>query len=211
MALPTVLGFPRIGASRELKRLVEGFWAGKTSEDVLLDKSRQLRQSHWKIQKDKGLHHVAVGDFSLYDHVLDASVTLGVIPERYQHLSAGLEVYFAMARGLQKPASADGSAPAVDVPAMEMKKWFDTNYHYIVPELSAHQAFKLAPEPKVVREFKEAAALGLAARPVVIGPVSYLLLSKPARDVVDAAKFDRFSLLPGLVSVWRPLALHGFR
>ncbi|KAI9592865.1 5-methyltetrahydropteroyltriglutamate--homocysteine methyltransferase [Syncephalis fuscata] len=196
------LGFPRIGANRELKRLVEGYWSGKVDEATLLGKSHEIRETHWGIQKSKGLHHVTVGDFSLYDHVLDTSVTLGVIPERYQHLAPGLQTYFAMARGLQKPASSDGAVAAVDVPAMEMKKWFDTNYHYIVPELSSHQAFKLAIEPKVVSEFKEASKLGISARPVIIGPISYLLLSKPGRDVANATNFNRFALLPDLIAVY---------
>ncbi|RKP06943.1 cobalamin-independent synthase [Thamnocephalis sphaerospora] len=196
MVTASALGFPRIGAKRELKRLVEGYWSGKTDTAELLDGVHQLRIRHWRLQADKGLDTVPVGDASLYDHVLDTSVLFGVVPVRYQSLQPGLEAYFAMARGLQRPATE--SAPAIDVPAMEMKKWFDTNYHYIVPEFEQNQAFQLADEPKILAELAEARALGLQARPVLLGPVSYLLLGKPARGV-SAASFDRFALLPALL------------
>lgn len=136
MVLATNLGFPRIGNRRELKKAVEAYWAGTIDEGELLGRAQKLRATHWKLQKKAGLDHIPSGDFSLYDHVLDTAVTVGAIPQRYQGLAQGaesenLEMYFAMGRGLQRPAT-DNTA-AVDVPAMEMKKWFDTNCTCIAP------------------------------------------------------------------------------
>lgn len=119
--LATNLGFPRLGRNRELKKLVESHWAGKATEQDVLNGAKAIRAAHWKVQRDAGLHHIPSGDFSLYDQVLDTAFMLGAIPARYHNLAPGLETYFAMARGLQRTASAD--KPAVDVQAMEMKKW----------------------------------------------------------------------------------------
>ncbi|ORY01078.1 cobalamin-independent methionine synthase [Basidiobolus meristosporus CBS 931.73] len=200
MVYSSNLGFPRVGANRELKKLIESYWAGKVTQEALLQGAKEIRVGHWKLQQEKGIDHIPSGDFSLYDHILDNSITFGVIPQKYQHLAPGLETYFAMGRGLQKPA-VEGAAK-IDVPAMEMKKWFDTNYHYIVPEFQKGQQFTLAKSAKVVNEFLEAKELGIHTRPVIVGPISYLLLGKTAKDSGD---FDKLSLLPSLVSAYEQL------
>jgi 5-methyltetrahydropteroyltriglutamate--homocysteine methyltransferase len=187
------LGFPAIGAQRELKRATEGFWSGKVSRDDLLRTGAELRARHWRLQRDAGLDLVPVNDFSFYDRVLDACALVGAVPERYGRpgTEVDLDVYFAMARGAQSRGR--------DVVAMEMTKWFDTNYHYIVPELEAGQAFRLSAA-KPVAEFREAQALGIPAKPVLIGPVTFLLLGKSR-----AAGFDRLSLLDALLPVYGEL------
>jgi 5-methyltetrahydropteroyltriglutamate--homocysteine methyltransferase len=188
------LGFPRIGLNRELKKALEAYWKGTKSESELLSVAKELRASHWKLQQDAGIELIPTNDFSLYDHILDASCMLGNIPERYNWDGGeiDLDLYFAMARGRQQ----DGQ----DVVAMEMTKWFDTNYHYIVPELSTETDFKLSTT-RTVDQVKEALALGIAPRPMQIGPVSYLLLGK-MRDGSDA---DRLSLLPKILPVYAEL------
>ena len=186
MAVATNLGFPRIGSHRELKRSLEDFWAGKIEEPVLLAASRQLRARHWQLQRESGIAQIPSNDFSLYDHVLDAAVMVGAIPTRYGSLrSDPISQYFAMARGLQ-----DG---ALDLPALEMTKWFDTNYHYIVPEFSLGMPFELASR-KPIEEFLEAKALGIATRPVLLGPISFLLLGKMAGGMPPLVLLD--ALLP---------------
>ena len=196
MAIAANLGFPRIGVNRELKKAVESFWKGDSDEAALCATAKELRQRHWNIQKEAGIQHIPSNDFSFYDQVLDTIALVGAVPERYRKSGAyaggnvDLSAYFAMARGLQK----DG----VDVVAMEMTKWFDTNYHYIVPEFSAGMQFALSSD-KAVREFEEAKAAGIITRPVVLGPVSFLLLGK----VRDAS--NRFDLLPSLVKVYAEL------
>jgi len=185
-----VLGFPRIGEHRELKKAEEAFWAGKLSEDGLLAVARNLRKETWLKLKEAGVSLIPSNDFSLYDQVLDASVTFGAIPERYRGLH-GLELYFAMARGEQK----DGE----DVTAMEMTKWFDTNYHYIVPEFTKDQTFSLG-STKAVDEYLEAKAEGVETKPVLIGPVSYLLLGKEKEG-----GFSKLELLPRLLPVYAEL------
>jgi 5-methyltetrahydropteroyltriglutamate--homocysteine methyltransferase len=182
MTVAINLGFPRIGVRRELKRALESFWAGSTDAQALADAARELRLRHWRLQRDSGVVGIPSNDFSLYDHVLDAACLVGAIPERYAPLKADpLAQYFAMARGRQ-----DG---AVDLRAMEMTKWFDTNYHYIVPELSAGMRFEPA-STKPVDEFIEAREAGIHTRPVLLGPVSFLLLGKmagaPQLTVLDA-------------------------
>jgi len=170
VVLATNLGFPRIGSHRELKRSLEAFWAGRIDAGALLATARELRTRHWRLQRDLGIEHVPSNDFSLYDHVLDTVVMVGAESPRYKPLrSDTLRQYFAMARGLQ-----DG---ALDLPAMEMTKWFDTNYHYIVPEFFPGMSFELA-SAKPVDEFLEAKASGIQTRPVLIGPISFLLLGK---------------------------------
>ena len=114
-----ILGFPRIGRNRELKKALEGYWKGELSENQLHETADELKKRHWKFQHDAGLSFVTVGDFSLYDHVLDLTVALGAIPHRFQNAGSALDTYFAMARG-------DGNR---NIPAMEMTKWFNTNYH----------------------------------------------------------------------------------
>jgi 5-methyltetrahydropteroyltriglutamate--homocysteine methyltransferase len=169
--LSSCLGHPRIGANRELKRALEDFWAGKRSKTELLAVASELRQRHWLAMRDAGIALVPSNDFSLYDHVLDTAVLFGAVPERYARVEDPLARYFAMARGLQDQAA------GVDLEALEMTKWFDTNYHYIVPELEPEQRFRLDAR-KVFGELAEARALGLEPRPVLLGPVSFLLLAK---------------------------------
>ncbi|MCW4455018.1 5-methyltetrahydropteroyltriglutamate--homocysteine S-methyltransferase [Flavobacterium sp. MXW15] len=188
----TNLGFPRIGARRELKQALEAFWRGDTDAATLQDVAHELRRKHWRLQAGAGADVVPCNDFSLYDHVLDTAVLFDAIPARYRALADAdpLAGYFALARGIQK----DG----VDLPALEMTKWFDTNYHYLVPELEAGQAFALRGD-KPLREYREARALGLQARPVLLGPVSFLLLSK----TVDGS--DRLALLDRLLWAYAEL------
>ena len=170
MTLATNLGFPRIGRQRELKRALESHWSGKSSAEALLATAKELRAEHWRLQRAAGIEHVPSNDFALYDQVLDTIQLVGAIPPRYTALESNpLRAYFAMARGFQ--------AKGVDVPAMEMTKWFDTNYHYIVPELFPGMSFSKGSE-KPIAELREAAALGISTRPVLIGPVSFLLLGK---------------------------------
>ncbi|KAJ2013649.1 methionine-synthesizing 5- methyltetrahydropteroyltriglutamate--homocysteine methyltransferase [Coemansia sp. RSA 922] len=199
----TILGFPRMGSDRQLKKLVEGFWSGKVTEQELAEGSKQLRADHWALQASYGLSEVPVGDFSYYDHVLDAAFAAGIIPERYQQVdNAGTQAYFAMGRGLQNKSI------GIDVPSLEMKKWFDTNYHYMVPEVADNQVFSLH-STKVVDEFKEAKALGYAARPVVLGPVSLLALSKTAKGSSTKPLDHLARLLPVYVELFGQLAAAG--
>src|SRR2546428_3681062 len=182
MAIAHNLGFPPIGAGRELKRATEGYWGGKVSREQLLRTGAELRAAHWRLQRDAGLDLVPVNDFSCYDRVLDTCALVGAVPGRYGWSSGtvDLDTYFAMARGSQGKGGGGR-----DVTAMEMTKWFDTNYHYIVPEFEPGQTFHLA-STKVTDEFQEARALGLSAKPVLVGPVSFLLLGK-----ARGARFDR--------------------
>src|SRR5881628_2395046 len=176
MALAHNLGFPSIGAGRELKRATEGYWGGKVSREQLLRTGAELRAAHWRLQRDAGLDLVPVNDFSFYDRVLDTCALVGAVPGRYGWSSGtvDLDTSFAMARGSQGKGGGGR-----DVTAMEMTKWFDTNYHYIVPEFEPGQTFHLA-STKVADEFQEAKALGLSAKPVLVGPVSFLLLGRRA-------------------------------
>ena len=203
MATASNLGFPRIGAHRELKRAVEGYWKGDLSKDELRDSARALRASHWSTQQDLGLDVVPSNDFSYYDQVLDACAMVGAVPERFpwDGDTVDLDTYFAMARGLQeKDLEGEGSG----VQAMEMTKWFDTNYHYIVPEFSRDTDFSLS-STKVIDEYEEAKAHGVETRPVLIGPVSFLLLGKTQEDGLDAlALLD--DLLPVYAEVLQALA-----
>ncbi len=197
----SALGFPRIGPHRELKTALEGYWAGKSDEQTLLKKAASLRAATWARQKALGVTHIPSNDFSLYDHVLDTSVMVGAIPPIYgwDGGTVSLDTYFAMARGSQ-PDADDGHAHAHgghgDLPALEMTKWFDTNYHYMVPELAPDQTFTLA-STKPIDEFLEAKALGYQTRPVLLGPVTYLLLAKSKQK-----GFDTLSLLDRLLPVY---------
>jgi 5-methyltetrahydropteroyltriglutamate--homocysteine methyltransferase len=187
------LGYPRIGGRRELKRACESYWAGKTSLDQLLEAGKSLRRENWLIQKDAGIDLIPCNDFSFYDHVLDMSLAVGAIPERYRPLSdtassTEMDLYFAMARGYQERG--------LDLIAMEMTKWFDTNYHYLVPEFHRAQSFKLGSR-KVIDEFCEARDFGIRPKPVLLGPVSYLLLGKE-----KGTGFHRLDLLAGLLPVY---------
>ncbi|MCK0162053.1 5-methyltetrahydropteroyltriglutamate--homocysteine S-methyltransferase [Allomuricauda sp. F6463D] len=186
------LGYPRIGAHRELKRACEKYWSNKISLEDLIKTGKSIRKENWKLQHEKGIDLIPSNDFSFYDQVLDTTLMVGAIPERYKSTQESgkniLDLYFAMARGLQK----DG----VDVIAMEMTKWFDTNYHYIVPEFTRDQEFELLSQ-KVVDEFKEAKALGIHTKPVLLGPVTYLLLGKEKGE-----GFHSIELLPKLLPIY---------
>ena len=196
------LGFPRIGPRRELKSAVEAYWAGKTDKAALLDTAKGLRAATWDRQKALGLDVIPSGDFSFYDQVLDTSVMVGAIPATYRALGAAdsLETYFAMARGTRTDVAEDGCthghSNGGDVPAQEMTKWFDTNYHYMVPEVTANQSFQLS-STKAIDQFREASALGHHTRPVILGPVTFLLLAKSKQE-----GFDPLTLLPGLLPVY---------
>ena len=185
------LGYPRFGAKRELKQALESFWKGKSSQDDFLRVCYELRRQNWKLQQDAEIDFIPSNDFSAYDQVLDMIATVGAVPERYKWAgeNVDLETYFAMARGSQ---SASG-----DTPAMEMTKWFDTNYHYIVPEFESGQTFKLA-STKIIDEFKEAVELGIKTRPVLLGPVSFLILGKSM-----AGGFSQLDLLNALLPVYQ--------
>ncbi|WP_184542231.1 5-methyltetrahydropteroyltriglutamate--homocysteine S-methyltransferase [Mucilaginibacter sp. FT3.2] len=189
------LGYPRVGAHRELKKASEQYWAGKITRNELFAVARQLRLQNWQTQVDAGIDLIPCNDFSFYDLVLDTSLMLGNIPERYTPVltqnkaNTEIDLYFAMARGYQK----DG----LDVTAMEMTKWFDTNYHYIVPEFVQNQQFRLFSE-KVFDEFLLAKQhTGTTPKPVLIGPVTYLLLGKEKQ-----AGFDKIDLIKKLVPVY---------
>ena len=187
------LGYPRIGSQRELKKASESYWSGKSSQKSLLIGGRLIREANWKIQQEAGIELIPSNDFSFYDQVLDMSLTVNAIPERYHPVilnqkNSELDLYFAMARGYQK----DG----LDITAMEMTKWFDTNYHYIVPEFKKDHQFKLF-STKIVDEFYEGRELGIVTKPVIIGPVSYLLLGKEKEE-----GFDRIDLVKNLLPVY---------
>ncbi|WP_445371315.1 5-methyltetrahydropteroyltriglutamate--homocysteine S-methyltransferase [Methylomonas sp. HW2-6] len=183
------LGFPRIGKSRELKFALERYWRGEINGGELLALSAELRARHWHLQAGCGLDYLPVGDFSLYDHVLDTSAMLGAVPERFNWAGGevDLETYFRMARG----RGADGEACR----ALEMTKWFDTNYHYLVPELAPDQAFTLSSS-RLFDETRELLALGYRPKPVLLGPLSWLWLAK------TAAPFEKLELLPRLLPVY---------
>jgi 5-methyltetrahydropteroyltriglutamate--homocysteine methyltransferase len=177
------LGFPRIGKHRELKFALEAYWSGKSDQAALLETGRKLRADNWHMQKDKGIDIIPSNDFSLYDHVLDTAIMVGAVPTNYGWTGGpvDLDTYFAMARG----STGDGHADCGHthhgrdrgVPALEMTKWFDTNYHYLVPELIADQAFELTAN-RPLEMFLEAKALGIHTRPVILGPVTFLKLAK---------------------------------
>ncbi|KAG0633550.1 cobalamin-independent synthase [Tuber brumale] len=197
MVTSSVLGFPRMGGNRELKKATEAYWAGKISAEELIQTGKNLRASHWKIQKDAGAGTIASNDFSFYDHVLDHIQLFNAVPNRYRKYNLpALDEFFAMGRGLQRAAT-DSSA-AVDVPSLEMVKWFDSNYHYVRPTLQDNQTFSLAADPKPVSEFLEAKAQGVNTRPVLVGPVSFLHLGKPDRG----ASVNPITLLENLLPVY---------
>ena len=190
------LGYPRIGSHRELKKVCENYWAGRASLNDVVTAGKNIRKENWLLQKDAGIDMIPSNDFSFYDHVLDHSFMFGAIPARYHEViqqkgNEELDLYFAMARGYQK----DG----LDVTAMEMTKWFDTNYHYIVPEFYPNQQFKLF-STKAINEFYEAKQQGIITRPVLIGPVSYLLLGKEKEQ-----GFNKLSLIRNLLPVYADL------
>ncbi len=187
------LGFPRIGAQRELKWAQEAYWHDDIDAAGLEQIGSDLRKSHWQLQADKGIDLIPVGDFSWYDPILDLTAMLGVVPPRFEWSSdeVDLDTYFRMARG-----RAPSGQPAA---ACEMTKWFDTNYHYIVPELQSGQRFKLSSS-RLLDQINEAQALGINAKPVIPGPLTWLWLGKTRGDA-----FDRLSLLDELVPIYGEL------
>jgi 5-methyltetrahydropteroyltriglutamate--homocysteine methyltransferase len=189
------LGYPRMGSHRQLKKACEQYWAGKIDRKELHAAARKIKEENWQLQLNSGIDLVPCNDFSFYDQVLDMSLLLGAIPSRYTPVltdvktNEEIDLYFAMARGYQK----DG----LDITAMEMTKWFDTNYHYIVPEFTANQAFKIFSE-NIFSEFNHARQIsGKAAKPVLLGPVSYLLAGKEKE-----AGFEKIDLIKKLVPVY---------
>lgn len=187
MVLTSSLGFPRVGVQRELKKSIEAYWKGKASESDLQDTARNLRMRHWQLQHEAGIDHIPSNDFSLYDHVLDTCALVGAVPPRYNWKGGNVDskTYFAMARGND------------NVTAMDMSKWFDTNYHYIVPELQKGQTFSLS-STKPFEEYLEAKAAKIETRPVLVGPLTFLIVSKKAADFTDC----RCTLVPSLVKVY---------
>jgi 5-methyltetrahydropteroyltriglutamate--homocysteine methyltransferase len=189
------LGYPRIGAGRELKKACENYWAGQIGKQELLIAGKNERQKNWKLQQEYGIDLIPCNDFSFYDQVQDLSLMLGAVPERFEPLKKILnetDLYFAMCRGYQKNG--------LDIIAMEMTKWFDTNYHYIVPEFVKTQKFELT-NTKIVDEFIEARNFGvITPKPVLIGPVSYILLGKE-----KGLGFNRLELIDRLIPVYEKI------
>ncbi|MGN7864340.1 5-methyltetrahydropteroyltriglutamate--homocysteine S-methyltransferase [Chryseobacterium sp. 22458] len=188
-----ILGYPRIGSKRELKKACEQYWSGQIVLEELLAAGRKICNQNWTIQKEAGIDLIPCNDFSYYDQVLDMSLIVGAVPSRYHEVvlkknNTELDLYFAMARGYQKEG--------LDITAMEMTKWFDTNYHYIVPEFYKNQQFKLSSD-KIFNEFAGARQAGIKAKPVIIGLVSYLLLGKEKEE-----GFDKLDLAENLLPVY---------
>src|SRR6476620_10835087 len=194
MALSNIAGFPRIGPKRELKFALESHWRGEASEDELLAVAKRIRLDNWRVMQRAGIDLIPSNDFSLYDHVLDTIALVGSVPSRYGDPgeSVGLDTYFAMARGRQEGE--------VDVTAMEMTKWFDTNYHYIVPELGPETTFSLSSTKPFDVHAEAMEELGHDTVPVIVCPVSFLLLGKSADGVAE--DFDRLTLLEPLLEVY---------
>ncbi len=191
MAVAHNLGFPRIGADRELKKALEAYWKGELDQQGLRLVGRQLRAQHWQAQADAGIQLLPVGDFAWYDQVLTHSLMFGVVPQRFRPADGQptLDTLFAMARGVTNSCCGGGQA-------QEMTKWFDTNYHYLVPEFSADQQFQLSWS-QLFEEVEEALALGHAVKPVLIGPLTYLWLGKAKGEA-----FDKLELLERLLPVY---------
>jgi 5-methyltetrahydropteroyltriglutamate--homocysteine methyltransferase len=187
----TVLGYPRIGPNRELKRALESYWSSRIGEAELREVARGLRIGAWRAMRDAGLDSVPGNTFSFYDQVLDTAVTFGAVPPRYAELGlSSLDTYFAMARGV------------ASTPPLEMTKWFDTNYHYLVPEIGPDTRFSLADRTPV-EQYREAAEAGVITRPVLVGPLTFLLLSKPAGGAPES--FRPLAKLDELVDVYAEL------
>jgi len=197
MLLTNNLGYPRVGPFRELKKANEAYWAKKINAEELQQVAKSIRENNWRTQKEAGIDLIPSNDFSFYDQVLDLSLTVGAIPARYNSLldkldsNYSLDLYFAIARGFQENG--------IDVTASEMTKWFDTNYHYIVPEFTKDQTFKLSSQ-KFLNEYNEAKALGIETKPVIIGPITFLLLGKEKE-----AGFDRIDLIDRLLPVYEEI------
>ena len=200
------LGYPRIGAKRELKRATEAYWKGDLTLEELLATGKTIRETNWKQQESAGIGLIPINDFSFYDQMLDMSCLLGNVPARFKWTGGKTDVdtVFTVARGTQGGVSLveeekDCQTGKVSTFASEMTKWFDTNYHYIVPEFRSDTTFKLSSD-KIFEEFAEAKALGINGKPVLIGPVTYLSLGKI--QGTNNPDFDPFSLLDNLVDVY---------
>ncbi|MEO1923638.1 MAG: 5-methyltetrahydropteroyltriglutamate--homocysteine S-methyltransferase [Nautiliaceae bacterium] len=180
-----VVGFPRIGEQRELKKALESYWSGKITQDELKKTASDLRKRHWTYQKNAGIDMISVNDFSFYDNMLDMTVMLNAVPERYKDIENCMDRYFAMARGDK------------DHKAMEMTKWFNTNYHYIVPELDINMDFKPNIE-KIILEYNEAKELGIEPKVNIIGPITYVKLSK----IVNG---DEKAIIEKLIPVYKEI------
>lgn len=197
-----ILGYPRIGSNRELKKACEQYWSGKITLDELLDVGKNIRQNNWKLQQEAGIDLIPCNDFSFYDQVLDMTLTLGAIPERYEEIAlkkSETDLYFAMARGFQKEG--------LDITAMEMTKWFDTNYHFIVPEFHKNQEFKLFSR-KIINEFLDAKQVGINAKPVIIGLLTYILLGKEKEEGFNKLELAQ-KILPVYIQILKELETHG--
>ncbi|WP_353145997.1 5-methyltetrahydropteroyltriglutamate--homocysteine S-methyltransferase [Chryseobacterium sp.] len=199
-----LLGYPRIGSNRELKKACEQYWADKISLNELLEVGKTISLQNWKLQQEAGIDLIPCNDFSYYDQVLDMTLTVGAIPERYQEIASNasgseLDLYFAMARGYQKNG--------LDITAMEMTKWFDTNYHYIVPEFHKNQQFRLFSD-KIISEFTRAKEAGINAKPVIIGLLTYLLLGKEKENGFDKLDLAQ-NLLPVYLEIIKQLEANG--
>ncbi|MDF1739141.1 MAG: 5-methyltetrahydropteroyltriglutamate--homocysteine S-methyltransferase [Verrucomicrobiales bacterium] len=195
------LGYPRIGLQRELKKRVEAYWKSEISAAELEQSSAELRRKHWEIQRDAGIDLIPCNDFSLYDQILDMTCLLGNIPSRFHWHGepVDLDLYFRMARGKEGAGTAEQGCCASGAElACEMTKWFDTNYHYLVPEFDDASQFQISSS-KVFDEFIETTELGLNAKPVLIGPLTYLVLGK---EVNSTGEFDRFELADALIAVY---------
>ncbi|HEY9681284.1 MAG TPA: 5-methyltetrahydropteroyltriglutamate--homocysteine S-methyltransferase [Oculatellaceae cyanobacterium] len=181
MVFASNLGYPRIGSKRQLKKAVEDFWSGKSSESELFEVGKTLRIAAWKLQEEAGMDFIPSNDFSFYDHVLDTIAMVGALPKRFQWSNDNVDIntYFLMPRGTAsvQPNESNSSGTKLEAQAMEMTKWFVTNYHFIVPELEEDQQFKLASR-KPLDEYLEAKAAGIETRPVLLGPVTFLHLAK---------------------------------
>ena len=194
MAYSANLGFPRIGANRGLKKALESYWRDEISKKELENVASTIRITNWSIQKDNNINYIPSNDFSFYDQILDNICTLGAIPKRYNFSgdNVDLDTYFAMARGRQ--------TGDIDVPAMEMTKWFDTNYHYIVPEFSKNQEFSLKSD-KIFAQYLEAKKHNIETRPVLIGPTTFIAIGKAKDD------FDKFSLIDNILAVYENIII----
>jgi 5-methyltetrahydropteroyltriglutamate--homocysteine methyltransferase len=202
MTIAINLGFPRIGLKRELKKAMEGYWEGNLSEQELLQVGSDIRRRNWQLHHQVGIQHVPCNDFSFYDHMLDTSFMLGAIPNRFRDLSnqTNLDLYFAMARGSKRGIFKDTKP-------LEMTKWFNSNYHYIVPEISPNSQFALL-STKPLDDFLEAKSIGIHTRPVIIGPMTFLLLSKStSSDFSPIEKIDE--LIPIYLELLQKLAKEG--
>jgi 5-methyltetrahydropteroyltriglutamate--homocysteine methyltransferase len=198
-----LLGFPRIGRQRELKFALEKYWRGESSASELEASGQALRQAHWALQKAAGTDYVSVGDFAFYDHVANHIQLLGCEPQRFGFHGeiAELDRYFTMARGVAGEPSSSRCAHHSNRSALEMTKWFDTNYHYLVPEFTSDTQFSIASD-RLFSEVEEAQKLGHAVKAVLIGPLSFLWLGKE-----KSADFERLSLLEGLIPVYCEILL----